>query len=47
MFQCVRLSGAKFISDKNRNNGFGEIQNNGLPKHEPLGDVYLQITHQV
>ena len=44
MFQCVRLSGAKFISDKNRNNGFGEIQNNGLPKYEPLG-ILDEIGH--
>jgi uncharacterized protein (DUF1800 family) len=44
MFQCIRLSGAQFISDKNRNNGFGEIQNNGLPKYEPLG-ILDEIGH--
>ena len=44
MFQCIRLSGAQFISDKNRNNGFGEIQNNGMPKYEHLG-ILDEIGH--
>ena len=44
MFQCIRLSGAQFIREKNRNNGFGEIQNNGLPKYEPLG-ILDEIGH--
>jgi uncharacterized protein (DUF1800 family) len=44
MFQCIRLSGAQFISDKNRNNGFGKIQKNGLPKYEPLG-ILDEIGH--
>ena len=44
MFQCIRISGAQFISDRNRNNGFGEIQDNGLPKFEPLS-ILDEIGH--
>jgi len=37
MFQCIKLSGAQFLRNSNSlNDGFGELNNKGLPTSEPL-----------